>query len=74
MTQRPDPADLRALPAADRLELIEALWDSLAADAEAVPLPDWHRTEIDRRLDALNKGESVGAPWEEVRRRITGEP
>jgi putative addiction module component (TIGR02574 family) len=74
MTQRPDPADLRALPAADRLELIEALWDSLAADAEAVPLPDWHRTAIDRRLDALNKGESVGAPWEEVRRRITGEP
>jgi putative addiction module component (TIGR02574 family) len=72
MTQRPDSAKLRALPAADRLELIEELWDSLTADA--LPLPDWHRTEIDRRLDALDKGESVGAPWEEVRRRITGEP
>jgi len=74
MTQRPDPAELRALPVADRLELIEQLWDSIAADAEALPLPDWHRAEIDRRLDALDKGESVGAPWEEVRRRITGEP
>ena len=53
MTQRPDLAELRALPVADRLELIEQLWDSIAADTEALPLP---RAEIDRRLDALDKG------------------
>jgi putative addiction module component (TIGR02574 family) len=67
-----DIAELRALPVADRLKLIEDLWDSIETDAEALPLPDWHRTEIDRRLDALETGASVGAPWEEVRRRIVG--
>jgi putative addiction module component (TIGR02574 family) len=51
-------------------KLIEDLWDSIAIDADSLPLPDWHRDEIDRRLDALDKGVSVGAPWEEVRRRI----
>jgi putative addiction module component (TIGR02574 family) len=67
-----DIAELRALPVADRLKLIEDLWDSIERDAEALPLPDWHRAEIDRRLDTLETGASVSAPWEEVRRRIVG--
>jgi putative addiction module component (TIGR02574 family) len=69
-----DPTVLRALPLEQRLKLIEDLWDSIEADTDALPLPDWHRAEIDRRLDALDTGASVGAPWEEVRRRIAGKP
>jgi putative addiction module component (TIGR02574 family) len=65
-----DLTELRALPVAERLKLIEDLWESIETDADALPLPDWHRSEIDRRLDALNAGDSVGAPWDEVRRRI----
>jgi putative addiction module component (TIGR02574 family) len=74
MTQHLDPAELRTLPVAERLKLVEDLWDSIATDADALPLPDWHRAEIDHRLDALDTGASVGATWEEVRRRIAGEP
>jgi putative addiction module component (TIGR02574 family) len=69
-----DPDELRALPVAERLKLIEDLWDSIDADAATLPLPDWQRDEIDSRLDALDDGSSIGAPWEEVRRRITGKP
>jgi putative addiction module component (TIGR02574 family) len=67
-----DPTELRALLVTQRLKLIEDLWDSVEADTDALPLPDWHREEIDRRLDALDVGASIGAPWEEVRRRIVG--
>jgi putative addiction module component (TIGR02574 family) len=59
---------------AERLKLIEDLWDSIETDADALALPDWHRAEVDRRLDALDAGTSVGAPWEEVRRRIADKP
>jgi putative addiction module component (TIGR02574 family) len=69
-----DIAGLRALPVAERLKLIEDLWDSIETDADALALPDWHRAEVDRRLDALDAGTSVGAPWEEVRRRIADKP
>lgn len=72
MSQPPATPALTQLPVADRLRLIEELWDSL--DAEALPLPDWHRDVLDARLDALERGESVGTPWDEVRRRITGKP
>ena len=61
--------EIRALSVADRLELIEDLWDSLESDA--LPLPDLHKTELDQRLDALESGRSVGRPWPEVRDRIT---
>lgn len=69
-----DPDDLRTLPVDDRLQLIEDLWDSIDADTAALPLPDWHRDEIDRRLDALNAGTSAGASWTEVRERIMRKP
>ena len=63
--------DLNALPVADRLTLIEDLWDSIEAESyDRVPLPDWHRTEIDRRLNSVDDGTSIGASWAEVRRRI----
>ena len=67
-------ADLALLPVDDRLRLIEEIWDSLDIVAEDLPLPEWHREEIDMRLDALDQGVSVGTPWDEVRRRITGKP
>ena len=74
MNRHLNPDDLRAIPVEDRLKLIEELWDSIDADTAALPLPDWHRDEIDRRLEALNSGTSAGAPWHEVRDRITRKP
>ncbi len=34
------------------MQLVEDLWDSIAADQRALPLTDWQRAELDRRLDA----------------------
>ncbi len=75
MNRQSAPIVLANMPLADRLQLIEDLWDSIVAEPiDALPLPDWHKTEVDRRLDALNAGSSTGASWEEVRRRITARP
>ena len=46
-----------------RLELVEDIWDSLTPDQ--VPLPEWHKLELDRRLDHPEPG--VRKSWEEVR-------
>lgn len=39
----PTTAELRELTAAERLELLEAVWDSLAAEPESLPLSGEHR-------------------------------
>ena len=41
--------------AAEKLQLVEELWDDLASSREPLPLPPWHREEAHRRgaeLDA----------------------
>lgn len=38
------------LPPAERLRLVEDVWDSLATSTVDVPVPEWHRAELDERL------------------------
>lgn len=39
-----------ALPAAERLRIVEAIWDSIAAEPERIPVTDAQRREIEERL------------------------
>ena len=57
------------LPAAERLDLMDRIWDSLAANPELIPLPEEHRQILEARLKAhrTNPGEVVS--WEAVRGR-----
>ena len=54
------------LPEGDRLRLIDALWDTVPADAE-VPLSEEWLTEIDKRVDEMERGEGRTYSWPEVR-------
>ena len=54
------------LSVAERLELVQAIWDSIAAEAERAPLSDAQREEIDRRLAAHRANPSAAVPWEQV--------
>ena len=58
----------------ERLTLLEQLWDSLTADAGAMPLAAAQRAELDHRLDKIDHGDVEGIPWEEVVRQICGRP
>ena len=53
-------ADLLELSVAERIQLVEDLWDSIAAVPEALPLTDAQREELDRRLDAYRRDPSAG--------------
>ena len=52
-----------------RIELAHELWDSIAAEAEALPLTMEQKDELDRRLAALDANPANVVPWEEVRER-----
>lgn len=63
-------ADILNLSVAERIQLAEDIWDSVAEAPQAVPLSDAEKTELDRRLDAFHKNPQQGSPWELVRDRI----
>lgn len=54
----------------ERIELVAAIWDSLALEINALPVTEDHRSELDRRLAELDGNPEAGSPWEEVRARL----
>ena len=42
-------AEILSLPVEDRLDLAEAIWASISAAPDALPLTDWQKEELDRR-------------------------
>jgi putative addiction module component (TIGR02574 family) len=65
-------AKLLELPAAERVDLAMALWDSLTpAEQEAeFELTPEQRAELDRRLAEHVADPGSAIPWDEVRRKL----
>jgi putative addiction module component (TIGR02574 family) len=65
---------LQHLPVEERIKLVEALWDSIAADQQALPLTPDQKVELDRRLDAYaidkNRGRLATDAIADIRRRL----
>ena len=61
---------IKQLSVAERLDLIGVLWDSIPDSLEELPIPEWHREELERRLAAADADPDVAIPWEEVRQRL----
>jgi putative addiction module component (TIGR02574 family) len=68
-------SDLLHLSVAERLQLVEDLWDSIAAEAvdapERLPITEGQRQEILRRSEAQRRSPGEAIPLEEVLERIT---
>jgi putative addiction module component (TIGR02574 family) len=58
------------LSPAEKLQLVEDLWDDLASTPESVPVHDWQKRELSRRKANLTKNPASGLAWEEVKRRV----
>jgi putative addiction module component (TIGR02574 family) len=70
MEMRMDSASIFDLSPSEKLQLVEDLWDDLAAEPDAVPVHDWQKQELARRKANLARNPSSGLPWEEVKRRV----
>lgn len=62
------------LPVEERIKLVEDLWDSIAADQQALRLTPAQKAELDRRLDAYeidkNRGRTATDAVADIRRKL----
>jgi len=65
-----DMESILDLSIAERLQLAQDIWDSIAAESSNLPITEAQRRELDRRLAAYRADPTVGASWEVVRARI----
>ena len=59
---------IERLSVAERLVLVEELWDSIAA---STPFTDSQRAELERRLADHTANPDDVVPWEEIKSAIT---
>ena len=58
------------LSLAERIQLVEEIWNSIATEAEALEVPQSHKDELDRRLADHDAGPHFGTSWKDVRSRL----
>ena len=61
---------LSELTLAQKLELMEAIWDDLTKNEKTLESPDWHETVLKDREKALTAGKATVSDWEEAKERI----
>ena len=59
-------SDAARLPVADRLELIEALWNTVP-ERELPPISDEWRAEIAKRSAEFDAGQVPTVPWSQIK-------
>ncbi len=67
------PERIRELSPAERIELIELLWESFVEDPNALPVTEEQRAELRRRLAEHERDPGAAKPWSEVRAEIERE-
>jgi putative addiction module component (TIGR02574 family) len=54
----------------EKLQLVEDLWDDLAASPSDVPMHEWQKKELSRRKANLMNTPASGLSWDEVKLRV----
>ena len=63
-------ADSLNLSIPERIQLVEEIWDTIAAEADAVELTEEEKRIIDERLEAYHRDPKAGFPWEAVYQKL----
>ena len=61
---------LRKLPIADKLRIVEELWDDIGASDEPLVLRAWHKDEATRRANELEADPDIAITREGLWKRV----
>lgn len=62
--------EILKLSVAERIQLLEDLWDSIASTPELVPVTDAQKAELDRRRERFAQGATMARTLEEVKKNL----
>lgn len=63
-------AELRKLPATEKLKIIEALWSDLADDQETFVSPAWHEDVLRQTEAEFAAGRIEVLDWEDAKKEL----
>jgi hypothetical protein len=66
----PVTLQLSDLTVSEKLQLMEALWEDLSRNADALESPEWHREVLEDREQRIASGEAHFSDWEKAKANI----
>lgn len=70
MNKHLNMADVRKLPIDERLRIMEDVWASLEAEGAKLAVPEWHKGELDRRLESYGSQPDKMQDWQDVKAEL----
>lgn len=62
--------ELEMLSVAERVQIVEDLWDSIARSNANLPVPQWQKDELARRKKRYLRNPDSGETWGRVKQSI----
>ncbi len=66
-------AEIAKLPVEQRIQLVQDIWDTIAAENAAPELNEEQKRELERRVAELDANPNNVLTWEEIKARVRGQ-
>lgn len=68
------PHGFDTLSVDEQIDYVQALWSRIATEEAKVPVPNWHREILSKRLADFAADPESGRSWEEVDADLSARP
>jgi len=62
--------EINQLNLSEKIRLVEDVWNSIAENQENLPMPDWHKHELDKRLQTYQSGDAQLIDWNTIHKEL----
>lgn len=59
-------SEAKQLDVSEQILLVENLWDQIAEENDQLPMPEWHKQELEKRTKEYNAGNVQLKSWNDV--------
>jgi len=66
-------AEIDKLELSEKILLVEDIWNRNAESNSVLPMPEWQKTELDKRKEELQSGKAGLKEWNTVHQAIRSE-
>lgn len=63
--------ELHKLPVKDKIKVVQALWDDIAAEQSIDTLPAEHKRILQDRLNKIDSGHATFSSWTDVQKKYS---
>jgi len=66
-------SEILQLSVAERVQIVEDIWDSIGKNPEELPLSEDEKLELDKRLESYRQNPDEGIEWETLKKNLSPE-